>query len=281
VILAKQMIVTEFDSRGVNSLFKFIDKNIQDVRIYRYALVQFVINGLRTRYRRSALGFLWTLLNPLLLMTIMTIVFSIVFKMEVRVFGIFVFSGLAPWTFISNSVLAGSQSIINAEGFLKKVYLPKVLFPMVSVTTETVNFFFSILSLCIIGLVLSFPIGGTILLLPLVILITYVFNLGIALIFSIATVYFRDLSHILQVVFNALFYTMPIIYPLDLIPKQYQIYFNLNPFYYFITLFRKTIYGTPGFTQADWAIPIGLALLALAIGLYMLMKQNLDLIFRL
>jgi ABC-type polysaccharide/polyol phosphate export permease len=278
--MSERMIVTEFDSQGVTSFLQFIDRNIKEMRIFRFALAQFVINALRTRYRRSVLGFLWTLLNPLLSMSVMTVVFAVIFKANLREFGIYVFSGLAPWTFINNSIVGGSVSIINSEGFLKKVYLPKLLFPMITVTTETVNFFFSILALLIIGLVLGFQLTWTILWLPVVILILYLFSLGLTIIFSIANVYFRDLFHILTVVFMALFYAVPIIYPIEAIPVEYRGYFNLNPFFYFINLFRKVIYGTP-ITQVDWAVPIGLALLSLVVGLYLLMRHNSDLVFRL
>ena len=144
-----------------------------------------------------------------------------------------------------------------------------------------VNFFFSILSLLIIGILIGFSIGKTVVLLPLVTLITSLFCLGITLIVSVITVYFRDLFHILQVVFSALFYTVPIIYPLSLVPQKYQVYFNLNPFFHFINLFRKVVYGTPALTPTDWAIPIGLAIVSIVVGMYVLMKQNLDLVFRL
>lgn len=270
-----------FDSQESVSFPKFISRSIREMGIYRFAWINFVVNSLRMRYRRSALGFLWSLLNPLLVMTVISIVFAVIFKQDLRLFSIYIFSGLAPWWYMSAAILGGCQTLITAEGFLKKVYLPKMLFPLVSVTTETANFIFSLISLYILALILGTRIQATILYLPLAILLTFLFNLGWAMIFSVATVYFRDLNQIMQVVFQALFYMAPIVYPLEMIPEQFRSYFFFNPFYYFILLFRKSIYGEPPMTLSDWLIPTLLALATLTIGLYMLMKRDRDIIYRL
>ena len=270
-----------FDSQESLSFQKFILKSVREMHIYRFAWINFVVNSLRMRYRRSALGFLWSLLNPLLVMTVISIVFAIIFKQDLRLFSIYIFSGLAPWWYMSAAILGGCQTLITAEGFLKKVYLPKMLFPLVSVTTETANFVFSLISLYILALILGTQIQWTIVFLPFAILLTFIFNLGWAMMFSVATVYFRDLNQIMQVVFQALFYLAPIVYPLEMIPEQFRSYFLYNPFYYFIILFRKAIYGEPAMTLSDWLIPVILAIMTLSIGLYLLMRGDRDIIYRL
>lgn len=131
-----------FDSKINESFLRYLIKNIQDLRVYRYAIANFVRNNLRMRYRRSALGFLWTVLNPLLVMSVISVVFALIYKRDIHTFAIYIFSGLSPWGFINMSVQGGSQSLIHAEGYLKKVYLPKVMFPIISVSTELINFFF-------------------------------------------------------------------------------------------------------------------------------------------
>ena len=110
-----------FDSSEQESFPKYLIKTARELHKYRFALSNFVINNLRMRYRRSMLGFLWSLLNPLLVMTVISVVFSIIFQQELRSYSVYIFSGLAPWWFISAAIIGGCSTLINAEGFLKKV----------------------------------------------------------------------------------------------------------------------------------------------------------------
>lgn len=276
-----QSVVKIYDGSEQDTFPRYLIKVIRELRQYRFALSNFVINNLRMRYRRSSLGFLWSLLNPLLVMTVISVVFSIIFQQDLKSYSVYIFSGLAPWWFISAAIIGGCSTLINAEGFLKKVYIPKALFPVVSVTTEAANFIFSIISLYILALLLGFQISWTIVLLPLAITLAYFFTLGWALIVGVVTVYFRDLSQILVVVFQALFYMVPIVYPLTAIPEELRFLFLLNPFYYYIMLFRKVIYGSPSLTASDWIITFLLSAISLLFGIYVLMKQDRDLIYRL
>lgn len=279
--MSDRSMVTVFDSADRETYLRFVSKTFRDVALFRYALQNFVINNLRTRYRKSFLGFLWSLLSPLLSMVVLAVVFSFAFKQDIKTFAVYVFTGLIPWLYISASIIGGCQTMIYAEGFLKKVYIPKLLFPLTLVTTETVNFVFSIISLYILAVAVGTKLSWTFALLPLVILITFIFNLGWVLILSIVTVYFRDLTHIVTVVFQALFYLVPIVYPVGILPEKFQWLFYYNPFYYFIVLFRKVIYGTPALTWSDWLIPAGLALVLFLVGMYILMRRDRELIFRL
>lgn len=279
--MAERNIVSVFDSRVHDSYPRYVAKIFSEMWTYRFALKNFVVNNLRTRYRRSVLGFLWSLLNPLFFMIILAVVFSTIFKQNIRTYSIYIFSGMIPWLYINASITMGCQTLINAEGFLKKVYIPKLLFPVVSVTTETVNFFLSIVSLYLLGIFVGFPIKITILYLPLVIFITFLFNLGWVLILSVTTIFFRDMTHLVAIVFQALFYLAPIIYPLESIPEQYRSLFLFNPFYYFIILFRKVIYGEPALVWLDWVAPIGLMLVVLLVGLYILKRLDRTIVYRL
>jgi ABC-2 type transport system permease protein/lipopolysaccharide transport system permease protein len=270
-----------FDSKVHDSYFRYALNNLRDLRAFRFALYNFVLNNLRMRYRRSVLGFVWSLLNPLMVMTVISLVFSVIFKQDIRTYAIYIFSGLAPWGFMSGAIQGGAQCLIVSEGFLKKVYLPKLLFPVIFVTTETVNFLFSLVSLYILALILGSPVTWRALLLPLAIIITYFFVLGCVTILSVASVYFRDLTQITTVVFTALFYLVPIIYPIEAIPEKYRILYYLNPFYYFVLLFRKVIYGSQAMYWHDWGIPLAIAFIVFAVSLFVLMKRDRDIIYRL
>jgi ABC-type polysaccharide/polyol phosphate export permease len=274
-------ITTLFDSKANESFIRFVVKNIREIKVYRFALYNFVLSNLRMRYRRSALGFLWSLLNPLMVMTVMSVVFSLLFQQDIKVFSIYIFSGLAPWTFINTAIQQGATSLVNAEGFLKKVYLPKMVFPLITTSTETINFLFSLSSLYLLALLLGSEITWRLLLLPLALLITFIFVLGMSILLAVITVYFRDLTQIVSVVFTALFYTVPIVYPLHLISPEIQKYFLLNPFYYFINLYRKIIYGHQEIVVIEWFIPLAIALAIYAIAMFALMKKDKDIIYRL
>lgn len=259
----------------------FIIRNIRESILYRHALMNFVRINLRNRYRRSTLGFLWSLINPLFTMVILAFVFSTIYNVPFADFGIYIFSGLLPWQLMSNSIIGGTMSIIYAEGYLKKVYTPKILFPLVTVSTEAVNFSLSLFSLFILAFLLGAKIGISLLFLPFAILITFMFVLGIVLVVSVATIYFRDLYNIVQVVFTALFYLVPVVYKISIIPEKYQVFYKLNPFFYFIDLFHKIIYESIIPSAAHWGVCLGLSLVALLVGLFTLNLKEQDLIFRL
>jgi ABC-type polysaccharide/polyol phosphate export permease len=270
-----------YDSRKKLNLAGYLAKSVRELRRYRYAYFNFVNNSLSTRYRRSVLGFLWTLINPLINLTIMAVVFSIVFRQDIRSFGVYIFSALSPWGFIVGSINQSPMAFISAESYLKKVYVPKFIFPLTLVTVEGVNFFFSVTSIYIIFLLLGAKMSWVMLLTPVAMLITFLFIFGLAIIIAVVNVYFRDVAHITQVVMTALMYTIPIMYPMTMIPSEYQFIFTLNPFFHFIKLFRIIIYevAVPGWQ--DWLIPLGIALITLLVGFFVLMKQDLDLVFRL
>jgi ABC-2 type transport system permease protein/lipopolysaccharide transport system permease protein len=273
--------IKTYDSKKLPNLFGYLAKAIRELSVYRYAYFNFVTNSLSTRYRRSVLGFFWTLINPLINLTILAVVFSLVFKQEIRVFGVYIFSALSPWTFISGSINQSPMSFISAESYLKKVYVPKFLFPLTLVSVEGINFFFSMASIYIIFVFLGSKLSWVMLFSPIAMLLTFLFVLGVAMTVGVMNVYFRDISHIVQVVMSAVFYTIPIMYPISMIPDKYRILFTLNPFYHFIHLFRVLLYDAVLPTPMEWLVPLGIALVSLLIGFYVLMKQDLDLVFRL
>ena len=270
-----------YTGQTFSSLPKYLKKVYSDLFVYRFALMNFISMNLKSRYRRSALGALWTLLNPLLTMTTTVIAFSLVFRFDIKDFGIYVFSGMLPWNFISMSATMGTTSLVHGEGWLKKVYLPKAIFPFVAVNTELINHFLSLLSIFIIMLITRFPIKAPVLLLPVNILILFIFCLSIAIITGVFSVYFRDLMNIVQVVFQALFYLCPIIYPLEMMPQFAKDLMKWNPFYHYINLFRKVLYEGVLPSTVEFAIPLIISIVSFFLAFWVLMRKEKDLIFRL
>lgn len=263
------------------SFFAYLLRMTSELQHVKFALASFIVNNLRRRYRRSVLGFAWSLLNPLLTMVVMTVVFSLLFHSKPRDFAMYLFTGLLPWMFISESITNGSISIISSEHYLKKVYIPKMFFPLVAVGTESANFCLSLVSMIALGVFLGMPVGPTLLLTPLAILLLTAFNFSLSLLLAIGTVYFRDLTHIIKIVLNAVFYLVPILYPLDRIPANFRPFFSLNPIYYFINLFRTTITLRQCPSPVEWAIPMATTLIMFLIASLVLMKTEKDLIYRL
>lgn len=263
------------------SLVAFMMRSIREMTNIKFAFVSFVVNNLRRRYRRSVLGFAWSLLNPLLTMCVMTAVFSVLFHQSPKSFGVYVFTGLLPWTFFCEAVCSGSGSIAGAEGFLKKVYIPKLFFPLVTVSTEAANFGFSIIALVILAAFAGFQFKWTCILALPVVALLFAFTFFSALFCAITTVYFRDFAHLLRVGLGALFYTVPIIYPVDFVPEQYRWFYAYHPFARFVELFRLTLFEGKIPAAEVWITPIFVTVVAFILAFYILKKTERDIIFRL
>ncbi len=270
----------EFETLQTAAPESFVRRIIRESWTYRWAIETFITNNLQRRYRRSVLGFYWGLLGPLMSMVTLSVVFSLIFHTDMKAFAVYVFTGLLPWCFISETVVEGSQCFVGAEAYLKKVFIPKLFFPLVIVGTYTVNFLFSLFSLLVIGTFIGLQWHLSMLLLPFVVLITSVFCLGLTMLFGVATVYFRDFAHILTLTLQAFFYTLPIIYPITAIPEQYRHFLFWNPLYYLIDLYRQVIWLGQMPPAQDWIVSITIAICMLTAGLIALKIKEHDLIFR-
>ena len=273
--------LTILDSTENPGLVNFLIRTFRDLTVYRFVLLNLINTSLRARYRRSTIGFLWTLVNPLFTMTILAVVFSTIYKLPFSDFGLYIFSGLLPWNLMSNSILNGSMSLIAAEGYLKKVYVPKLVFPIASVGIETANFLFSLISLSILAVFLGAQASWGLLFLPLGLLIMTLFVLGIIMVVSIITVFFRDLFHILQIIFVGLFYLVPIVYKKEFFGDRLVLMLQLNPFFYFIQLFHVILYEAKVPDLSLWLVCTALMLVSLLIGLLVFKSQERNIIYRL
>jgi ABC-type polysaccharide/polyol phosphate export permease len=164
---------------------------------------------------------------------------------------------------------------------MKKVYIPKIFFPLVNVSTELINFALSLVSMMALALLVGLQLHWTVLLLPVAMGVTFLFTFGIALALAVATVYFRDIAHFVRVILTCFFYLIPIVYPLSVVPEKYVIFFQANPFSHFINLYRDIIYTGTAPPLEEWLITLGLSTLSLFIGFYILRQKEKDIIFRL
>jgi homopolymeric O-antigen transport system permease protein len=209
---------------------------------YRELIWALALKELTVRYKRSVLGFMWALLNPALLMLVLTAVFSTIMRFPIPNYPIFLLSVLLPWTFFSQSLSYGVESIVGNADLIKKVSVAKLVFPMAAVVANLINLFLSLIPLALLVPLMGHPFHWTWIYLPVPILALTIFTLGACFLFAAANVYYRDVAHIIQVVLSAWFYLTPIIYPLDFIPAKERWLFKLNPLIYVINGFRLSVY---------------------------------------
>jgi ABC-type polysaccharide/polyol phosphate export permease len=247
---------------------------------YRYLLGVLVASELKLRYRRSALGFLWSMLNPLLMMIVITAVFSQVMRFEVRDYALLLLAGILPWTFISQTVNNSLMSIITKGSLLNKVYVPKSIFPLATVAANLVNFVLSLVPLLAIGLAFGHGLSPALLFLPMAVIFVAMFACGLALLFSCLNVFFRDFTHMTDVLMQALFYASPIIYAVDMVPERFRAIFRFNPVSSIVECFRAPIYRGMFPTGVDIAVAFGAGLLSLVIGGYVFLRNEHEFVLR-
>lgn len=247
----------------------------------RNVLKQLVAQQLILRYRRTLLGYLWTLINPLLMMSVMAVVFSTLFKADLKTFAVSLFAAMIPWNFFSSVVTQSGSSFINNEGLIKKIYLPKVIFPLSITFALLIDSLLSFLALFAIILALDGMLSWSLLFLPISFVLLFLFALGLGLIMSIATVFFRDLQHVILIAMQGLFFLTPILYKHDALAGKVAWLVGMNPVTPFIALFRAPL--------IEAALPSGSILLqtvaisssAMAIGLFVFLRQEKKIVFRL
>jgi ABC-type polysaccharide/polyol phosphate export permease len=248
---------------------------------YRELVFQFVARSIKTRYKRSILGVAWTILNPLLTMTILTIVFSQVFRVQIENFPVYVLSGQLVWIFFSTTTSGAMSEMVWNGGLLKRIYMPRSLFAVSAIGTGLVNFFFSLLPLLLIAIALGVQLNLALLTWPLSLLLVSLFSLGLGLLLSTAVVYFADMLPVYNVLLTLWLYATPIIYPLEIVPDRWHWLFCYNPVYYFVEVFRQPLLhgAVPGWDI--WLPAAGFALGMLLLGALIFTAKSSEYPYRL
>lgn len=218
-------------------------KTLKEIYDYRQMIFSLVRKDLRGRYKGSVLGFLWTFINPLLQLVVYTIVFSYILPTAIDKYYLYLFVGLIPWIFFSASITGGSASIVAQKDLIKKIYFPRQVIPISYVTSCFVNMLLCFVVIFIVVLISGVGFNPAALLcLPVIMAVEYILALGMALLSSAITVYFRDLEHILGIVTMAWMYMTPIMYDKSIVPKKLIPVFNLNPMTHVIECYRAVLY---------------------------------------
>ncbi|MHB8144817.1 MAG: ABC transporter permease [Vulcanimicrobiaceae bacterium] len=209
---------------------------------YRWLLYELVVRDLVLRYRGSVLGFVWTILNPLLFMAIYTLVFSVYLRIGIAHYAVFLIAGLVPWQWFASSVQAGTSSIVDGRMFVGKTVFAPIILVLMPVLSNLVNFLFSLPILVAVVLIFHVPLGWSILALPLLLGIQFLLTSGIVMFLATLNVFFRDLQQLIAVVLLLLFYLTPIFYSLSSVPERFRPYVLGNPVAALIVSYQDIFY---------------------------------------
>lgn len=210
---------------------------------YRNLIRELVERDIKKKYRRSILGLLWSLLNPLLMMLITAAVFSNLFRFDIKNFALYLLSGQIIFTFYAEATSFAMGSILENGSLIKKVSVPKYLFPISRVMSSGVNLLLTIPAMMIIMVITNEPIGFHLLAAFIPLILLFLFCIGMGLLLSSLSVFFRDLFHLYGVFLTALNYATPIFYPVNIIPQEYRFINDWNPLAYYLDAFRQVVYS--------------------------------------
>lgn len=250
---------------------------LKELYDYREMIKSLVKKELRARYKGSFLGFLWTFVNPLLQLLVYSIVFSVILRMGIENYSMFLFVALVPWIFFSSSITSGSTVILQQQDLVKKIYFPREVLPIAYVTSCFINMLFSFVIIFSVLLIQDHGLyAPTLLVLPVVMAVEYILTLGFTFLTCALTVYFRDLEHILSIVAMAWMYLTPVLYAKEMIPEQYRYLEQPNPMTSIITAYRDILFykKIPHLHTLTAALLIGIISLVLGMAVFSRLKKG-------
>lgn len=216
-------------------------KLIREFRQHSFLLYYLTARDFKIKYRRSFLGVAWSVLNPLFMMIVVSVVFSYIFRFNIQHFQVYLILGQTLFNFLSESTNSALSSITGSAALIKKVYMPKYIFPLEKVLFAFVNY---AISLVAVGCVMAYyriPLTWNLVFVPVILLLFFCFCLGLGLFLAAVTVFFRDVMHLYTVVLTAWTYLTPIFYPADILSAQLKPVILCNPLYHFINNFRCAV----------------------------------------
>lgn len=231
-------------------------EELQELWRFRELAFRWAGRNIKLRYKRSVLGILWTLIEPLMLMTILTVVFSTLFRFQLEHYPIYLLSGLLLFDFFSRTTLQIIEETVASQGLASRVYVPRTVFAVATVLTYLTNWAIALVPLLAIMLILGEPLSLALLTVPAGMLLTGLFALGVGLLVATLGATFHDFKLTYQVLLTAWLYATPIIYPLDIVPDRFQPYFRFNPLLYLCETVRDPAYLSTPAPARVWLIAI-------------------------
>lgn len=246
---------------------------------YSYLLFLLVRKDVKKKYKGSFLGIMWSLLNPLLHMIVLTLVFSTLFGRDIDNFPVYMLCGFLIFNFFSSSTMTSMKSIINASSLISKIYIPKYIITISAILSNFIFFLISLIDLVLIMIITGADVSVYILYAPIYLILLFIFCCGVSLFLATITVFFRDIEHIYSVVITALNFTSAIFYPASIIPEKYQFVLQFNPIYYFIQGFRDVVYLGVAPNFSNILVCSLIAIISIVIGILVFEKKQNNFIF--
>jgi len=237
-----------------------------DILRYRDLVRYLVLRELKVRYRRSVIGFLWTMLQPLLMLLVFHVVFSAIFRFDVKNYPVYALAGILFWNFFSQSITTSMNSLRGNASLLTKIPVPHVVFPVATTVSGVVNLLFALIPLFAILVVTGHPLRPSLFFLPVSILIAAAFTLGAGLALSPLAVLFHDVVELVAVLLTLLMYMTPTFYPMAILPDRFLWAVRFNPIRSILEIFRDPIYLAKVPPVSHLTVAIGIAILALVAG---------------
>jgi lipopolysaccharide transport system permease protein len=247
---------------------------IRGVVYYRDLLRELVVRDIRVRYKRSTLGFAWSLANPLLYLTVFYFVFQTALALNIPRFGVFAFTGILVWGWFQTSISESARAIIGSPELVRSPGFAPAILPVVAVTTGLIHFAIALAVLIVFLLAFGNGFGYSVLALPLLVVLQFVLTLSLAYLIAAMNVAFRDTGHLVAVLLQLMFFLTPIFYAASMVPERYQAIYRLNPMVHMVEAYRSVLLQTSPLQWQPLSVIAVVALPLLAIGHWVFMRLS-------
>lgn len=246
---------------------------------YRRVILNMVRQQLTRSYIRSKLGAIWVILNPVLTIMVLSLLFPLLMRNRMENYVVYLFSGLVAYNYISTALNGGSGCIVQNEKLMKKIYIPKIVFPIVQATSELVSMAMTLISLHIISYIFSFAVHTKPIHLAFSLVLMYGFALGVSFITSLLAVVVSDVRQVVGMLMRALFFLTPIIYSIENLPARAQYWMEFNPVFQYVRLFHDSIYSAANPDLSIFYVPAALTSGVLIFGLFVQWRYGRNAIY--
>ncbi len=252
---------------------------LKEIWRYRDLIFFLVRRDMTARYKRSVLGVAWTMLNPLGMMIVLSIVFSQLFH-AVESYPAYLLSGYIAWTFFAQSTNSAINSLVWGGDFFKRIYVPRSIFAIAAVGTGLVNLILSLIPLFLVMLVSGITLRWTIIFLPIPMLFLSCFALAVGLLISTMGIYFPDVVEMYHVALLAWFYLTAVLYPVEIVPDRYRVFIDFNPAYHLVKFFRQPVYEGVIPSWENFLLAAGIAIIPLIIAFWIFVYKADEFAYR-
>ena len=271
------MIAAGYELVDTDTAYSHVEsaKRSDQFRHNLFVLRSLVTKDFKLKYRRSVLGIVWSLLNPLLMMVVMAAVFSYMFRFQIENFPVYLILGTIMFDFMSHGSTGAMSSIIDSQALIKKVRIEKIIFPLEKVVFELVNFGLALIAaLAVMAFFRVVPSVHALWGLPFILIIVTIFSTGLSLLVSALSVFFRDVMHLWSVLMTAWTYMTPLFYPYEMLEGWMQTIMQFNPMFHFVTFFRDIMMWNTNPGLMESAICLGMAVITFLVGLAVFRKTE-------